>query len=595
MASAWKNATPYPTAAPPVPTGYPLVVNSTGISKGALAGAIVGAILGSKILFMLAGYFFYRWWRKQPGRQRDDEDDEKGYARRVLGEPRHHRIPGRNRRGSRGHVDLNEDSTSPRSSRWLAPAYLHPTSFHSQSSRSESSQDRPPPDPQGQPGDVTPFDAHQPPVPESEKSRARRHSASLRVTNNRARSNSGTGNGGGIARPQPAILERARTLSGGTMDSPQMMPMTPMSHSGSLVVQNRSNSDSTGASSGSGVRRYQEDDAGVSLVIEDGTTSSPSSGDGSGNTSAGVRSVPPAYVDYRTGYSRADKTPPPRFDRQASGNVSVEGTSESATYIGSGSSNPTRAGSVKGDRRKSVEMGGVVEEVRSNGAVVTPATEQPVEGEAPAGPPPMTPPTTPPAAENPPANVRRLPSPPATAGSPPPATAGSPSPPTPGTGTGTAAEPETSPTTAPGTSPTTGADDESDVRDRTTSGDSEGTIKPSDGTTTEPPKPLSRSVTTDLAALTASNTAANRSSGPNTPETITGAGAGSGHPTTTRQISAPAGVTLATEPAPEPVSSVPAQPAESSWSWSRALGVFGITVPGAPSASPPPPPPPAKD
>ncbi|KAG8731772.1 hypothetical protein FRC12_019578 [Ceratobasidium sp. 428] len=624
MASAWKNATPYPTAAPPVPTGYPLVVNSTGISKGALAGtssryrlllplcltleilsylhigAIIGAILGSKILFMLAGYFFYRWWRKQPGHQRGDEDDEKGYARRVLGEPRHHRIPGRNRRGSRGHVDLNEDSTSPRSSRWLAPAYLHPTSFHSQSSRSESSQDRPPPDPQGQPGDVTPFDAHQPPVPESEKSRARRHSASLRVTNNRARSNSGTGNGGGIARPQPAILERARTLSGGTMDSPQMMPMTPMSHSGSLVVQNRSNSDSTGASSGSGVRRYQEDDAGVSLVIEDGTTSSPSSGDGSGNTSAGVRSVPPAYVDYRTGYSRADKTPPPRFDRQTSGNVSVEGTSESATYIGSGSSNPTRAGSVKGDRRKSVEMDGVVEEVRNNGAVVG-ADDGPVEGEAPAGPPPTTPAannagsTSPAATENPPASVRRLPSPPAAAGSPPPATAGSPSPPALGNGNGSAAEPGTSPSTAPGTSPTTGAEDESDVRDRTTSGDSEGTIKPSDATTTELPKPLSRSVTTDLAALTASNTAANRSSGPNTPETITGAGAGAGHPTTTRQISAPAGVTLAAEPAPEPVSSIPAQPAESSWSWSRALGVFGITVPGAPSASPPPPPPPAKD
>ncbi|CCO37781.1 hypothetical protein BN14_11941 [Rhizoctonia solani AG-1 IB] len=78
FAGAWRNSTPSPTAAPPVPTGYPIQVNSTGISKGALAGAIVGAILGSKILFMLAGYLFYRWWKKQPGR--DDDDDEKGYV-----------------------------------------------------------------------------------------------------------------------------------------------------------------------------------------------------------------------------------------------------------------------------------------------------------------------------------------------------------------------------------------------------------------------------------------------------------------------------------------------------------------------------------
>ncbi|CCO34021.1 hypothetical protein BN14_08113 [Rhizoctonia solani AG-1 IB] len=54
FAGAWRNSTPSPTAAPPVPTGYPIQVNSTGISKGALAGAIVGAILGSKILFMSA-------------------------------------------------------------------------------------------------------------------------------------------------------------------------------------------------------------------------------------------------------------------------------------------------------------------------------------------------------------------------------------------------------------------------------------------------------------------------------------------------------------------------------------------------------------
>jgi hypothetical protein len=111
-----------------------VAIQSTGISKGALAGksavsrrrlvpdsaitrnlldlqillplrsagAIVGAILGSKILFMTAGYVFWRWWRKQPGHQPREEDDEKGYAQRVLGEPRHPRrvhLPGRSRRG----------------------------------------------------------------------------------------------------------------------------------------------------------------------------------------------------------------------------------------------------------------------------------------------------------------------------------------------------------------------------------------------------------------------------------------------------------------------------------------------------------------
>jgi hypothetical protein len=63
------------------------------------AGAIVGAILGSKILFMLAGYLFYRWWKKQPGR--DDDDDEKGYVHHVFGEPKYPRraVISRSRKG----------------------------------------------------------------------------------------------------------------------------------------------------------------------------------------------------------------------------------------------------------------------------------------------------------------------------------------------------------------------------------------------------------------------------------------------------------------------------------------------------------------
>lgn len=42
MTGAWRNATPNPTQAPPMPTGYPIVqVSTTGISKGALAGGFI--------------------------------------------------------------------------------------------------------------------------------------------------------------------------------------------------------------------------------------------------------------------------------------------------------------------------------------------------------------------------------------------------------------------------------------------------------------------------------------------------------------------------------------------------------------------------
>ncbi|KAG9076954.1 hypothetical protein FRC06_009197 [Ceratobasidium sp. 370] len=499
MASAWKNATPYPTAAPPVPTGYPITVNSTGISKGVLAG-------------------------------------------------------------SRSHVDLDEDTT-PRSSRWLGvPSYLQPTSFHSQSSRSHSPSGHFPPDPQfsgagtGQPGDVTPFEAREP-VIESEKARTRRRTASFRVTNDPAEH-------GAVPRPQPVLLAGARRLSSSSQPQSPTIPLgSPLSHSGSLVIHNRPASRSlstrTGTSSG---QRYQEDDAGVSLVIDDGR--------GSPHLSDGVRSVPPAYVDYRTGYSRADKAP--RFERRLSG--SVEGTSESGTYIGSGSSNPTRAGSVKvdkpgpsgeGERTLRVEPGsnveGVVEERDEVGVVLwdegeVRTLEERDEGEVGT--------VTDRAVENGGSSAPRTRS-----GTPHPTVTEA------GADDESAARGEGEPDVR---DKTTG--DDSDPRNRTASRDSEGTIKPG---TVEPPGPLERSSTTDLAALTVVNTAANQSTRPDAP--------GQSDPSPTqpnpiRQASAPAVVTLS-----EAAESTPAQPAESSWAWGRALGVFGIGVPGAST------PPPAKD
>ncbi|KAG8717484.1 hypothetical protein FRC08_007339, partial [Ceratobasidium sp. 394] len=447
MSCAWKNATPFPTAAPPVPTGYPITV-TTGISKAALAGAIIGAILGSKLLFMLAGYLFWRWWRTQPGHPH--EDDEKSYVERVLGEPRNHRLS--RRRGSRSHLDLDldEDHATPRSSRWLVPSYLKPTSFHSHSSESESP---PPPDPEfnGQPGNVTPFEAREP-VMESEKARTRR-SMSMRVTNNLP----GTG-AGDVPRPQPALLAGARRLS---IDSPQS-PTAPLSHSNSFVVQNQSHSRSQSPGSGPG---YQEDDAGVSLVIESGHTSpNPSE--------VAVRSVPPAYVDYRgMGYSysaRADKVP--RFERR--GSTSVEGTtSESATCIGSREG--SGAGSVKAFAGVGVEEPGPSREGRG-------AVEERDEGEV------RT--VTERAVENGGLSAPRTPRPT-------------------GAESGNAARGGTAGNEAETRDTTTG--DESDVRDRTGSGDSGGTVKPG---VVEPPKPLERASTTNIAAL--SGVTVKRPSGP---------------------------------------------------------------------------------
>ncbi|QRV85297.1 transmembrane protein [Ceratobasidium sp. AG-Ba] len=481
MASAWKNSTPSTTSAMPTPTGYPYQITSTGISKGALAGAIVGAILGSKILFMLAGYVFWRWWKKQPGHQHDD-GNEKGYVRQMVGEPRHHlrgRFAGRNRRGSRGQVDLDED-TSPRTTRWMIPPYLHPTSFHSHSSGLNSPAPAPAPDlNEPVPGDVTPFRTEDR-RPESEKARTRRMSGSMRVTNDHHQDH--TEGGMNIPAPLPALLARARTLSGDATPphSPSLNLHSPLIHSGSsplLASHGRSTSQSVSTvagtdSSGVGPRRYQEDDAGVSLVIEDGRGGSPSSGSGSGGGGGGIRSVPPAYVDYRQGYSQADNKAP----RFSSATASTEGgeTSEGTTYIGSGSSRDHHA-RVEGVKK---------DEDEGSGSPTTVApTVQAASSDVPV-----------PSTEVPPM----------------PTTENAPVPPT---------------------------VSEDDARDRTISGDSEGaaTIKPDPDLVPPPPptRPIERSSTTDLAHLTAANTAANRShAGPSTPATVVGISPIDGRPGT---------------------------------------------------------------
>ena len=501
FAGAWRNATPNPTTAAPVPTGYPIQVNSTGISKGALAGAIIGAILGSKLLFMAAGYVFYRWWRGQ----QEDRDDEKGYAHRVLGEPRHgRRVIPRSRRGSRGHVDLDEDTNSPR---WPGvPPYLHPTSFHSHSSRGSDShpeQDAQQPSgsraygpgryPQEEEGGVTPFIVDQRPV-ESEKSRQRRQSTSLRVTNDHSQS----GEEGSPPAPQPALLAHAHSVSYG--------PTSPRTSRPLISPASRSNSASTsnihGHSSSSASTRYQEDDAGVSLVIE-------SSGSGSHEADA-IRCVPPAYVDYRQGYS-SDK-PKPKPIRRRTESTSANGGSSggggtgasdsaSATYIGS-SDGPSRAPSID----KSIDA----EPERHEADTMDAKTM---------------------------------------------------------TETNTVREPEPD-----------------EPRDRTTSGDSEGasTIKPPEPPVdAERPVTAGRSSTTDIAALTAANTSANR--------------AGTERPAPTSHSSAPAEAVLGSSPdnvgdshssshdiTRAQSSNTDATSGAGAWSWGRALGVFGLT--GAPAS-----------
>ncbi|CAE6416952.1 unnamed protein product [Rhizoctonia solani] len=526
LTGAWRNSTPSSTSAPPVPTGYPIQVNSTGISKGALAGAIVGAILGSKLLFMAAGYLFYRWWKKQPGHQ-NDEDYERSYVHHVFGEPKYPRraVTSRSRKGSRAHVDLDEDNVSPRSSRWLGvPSYLQPTSFHSHSSESDApvpgQQERNPHHSPHSPyihegeGGVTPYIPDQRPV-ESEKARARRQSTLLRIANNGPTSDENNN----APAPQPELLARVHSISSAP-GSPPMAAMSSPPIMGSVTRTSRSNSQagsistsnlhgrttSVGSGSGSGTR-YQEDDAGVSIVIEDGN--------GGQET---VRSVPPAYVDYRKGYSDPNlvKGELHRHDSaQAGGSNNTHGeSSRSGGSEAGGPSGTSDASATCIDSSDPPSPHKSEAEVHDTDTV----------------------------------DAKTM------------------------TETNTVREPQ----------------EESDHRDRTESGNSEGaaTIRPS--TETENHGPMERSSTTDLAALTAANTAANRpsSSGSNVPRQST-------RPSNHTHTSAPAGVTFSdpesqihigagrdtgqtSQDAPPPDSETSPPTNSGSWSWGRALGAFGL-------------------
>ncbi|KAG8716262.1 hypothetical protein FRC11_005920 [Ceratobasidium sp. 423] len=524
---AWRNSTPSAIVAPPVPTGYPFQVNSTGISKGALAGVIVGAILGSMLLFMAAGYFFCWWWKSQPGHQ--DDEYERGYAYHVFGEPKYPRraVTRRSRRGSRVHVDLDE-GVSPRSSRWLGvPSYLQPTSFHSQSSVASDS-----PVPRQQefglhyspPGTyahamevgVTPFISDQRPV-ESEKARARRQST-LRIANNSATTSDEENN---TPAPQPELLAHVQSISPGP-SSPVAMNPPPLpglasrsnSHAGSVSTSNaHRHSISTGSHSGSGTR-YQEDDAGVSIVIESGNTSREM-----------LRSVPPAYVDYRKGYSGADLD---KSDLHRHNSAQAEGSNN--THGKSSRS----AGSEPGRHPTSDNTSTTCIDSSS------PPSPKKIEAET----------------HDTDTDAKTM------------------------TETNTVREPQT----------------ESDHRDRTESGDSEGAavIKPPE---IENPGPIERSSTSDLAALTAANTAANCPSSPSSNAPHQPA-----RPSHLTHTSAPAGVTFSKpvsqdhvdsehdirqtlDDAPPPSSQSPPADANSApRSWSRALGNFGLGWANAPSS-----------
>ncbi|CAE6506147.1 unnamed protein product [Rhizoctonia solani] len=523
---AWRNSTPSATVAPPVPTGYPMQVNSTGISKGALAGAIVGAILGSKLLFMAVGYLFYRWWKNQPGHQNDD--DERGYAYHVFGEPKYPRraVTRRSRRGSRAHVDLDEDNVSPRSSRWLGvPSYLQPTSFHSHSSASDS----PVPGQQelglhspgtydhGMEVGVTPFISNQRPV-ESEKARARRQST-LRIANNGATTSDEENN---APAPQPELLAHAQSVSPApgspiiAMSSPPTRGASRAnSHAGSVSTSNlHRHSISTGSHSGSGTR-YQEDDAGVSIVIESGNASREM-----------LRSVPPAYVDYRKGYSGANLD---KGDLHRHGSAQAEGSNN--THGESSRS----AGSEAGRLPTSDDTSATYIDSSS------PPSPKKVEVET---------------HDTDTVDAKTM------------------------TETNTVREPQAEP----------------DHRDRTESGDSEGvaTIRPPE---IERPRPAERSSTSDLAALTAANTVANRPSSPasNTPHQPA-------RPSQLTHTSAPAGVTFSEPTSQDHVDSEhdPRQTSDDAstsrnenpppdansapWSWGRALGAFGLGGTNAPNS-----------
>lgn len=441
--------------------------------------------------------------------------------------------------GSRADIDLEEDNnTSPRSSRWLGvPSYLHPTSFHTPSSASESSHaqhnhmlisEEPG---YGYASQVTPFIPSRLPA-ESEK---RRQSTSMmRVMNAPQLGDTAEYHEGSASPPpQPALLARARTVSG--VRSPLRSP--PM-----LNPQSRSNSNTNSPSTsnlhghtdstGSLPHRYQEDDAGVSLVIE-------------GSEHEPIRSVPPAYVDYRSSTHRL-------LERHGS-QATAAGSSGEGYASGSGSGAGWSSAMGEGSRRAASDFGMENIGTGTNASTSTTFIDSPST-------------TDPPGVkkddhnETDTADVKTM------------------------TDANTLREPAR-------------AEDaeEPETRDRTTSADSEGasTIKAAESLMAaddEPPQPVTRSSTTDLAALTAANTAANRSAGPSTPTP-------SIRPSLPTHVSAPTLTT--TDPddgdashdshdhnhAPPPTNHTPPStdsghsPTPSTWSWSRAMGVLGLTAP----------------
>ncbi|KAF8598065.1 hypothetical protein BDV93DRAFT_526958 [Ceratobasidium sp. AG-I] len=138
--------------------------------------------------------------------------------------------------------------------------------------------------------------------------------------------------------------------------------------------------------------------------------------------------------------------------------------------------------------------------------------------------------------------------------------------------------------------------DESETRDRTTSGDSEGasTIKATESLaegSAEAHPPVTRSSTTDLAALTAANTAANRSAGPSTPVESNRPSAPAHQSAPMIAVTAPEGgeaqgdangVGSSSQGRHTPPSTDEGHsPTPSTWSWGRAMGVLGMNPSGS--------------
>lgn len=195
--------------------------------------------------------------------------------------------------------------------------------------------------------------SNQPPA-ESEKSRARRQPTSLRVINDHLNQlNEGEQV---ILASQPTLLSQVYSVSSGPCSpsaahSPPMLNANSRSnshmHSTSSSNRRRGYSNSTGSSS---FTRYQENDARVSLVIEEGVGHEV------------LRTIPPAYVDYRRASSSGshDGVQPERRTNniaRAEGSTSALGASSgaghrndsmilSATFVGS-STVPTRPPSIK--------------------------------------------------------------------------------------------------------------------------------------------------------------------------------------------------------------------------------------------------------